>query len=55
LPALAEPAQADGRRQCGDAAWLRAQFAQHGNLHDVVRAASERLMRQNNDSRGVTP
>ena len=39
----------------GDAAWLRAQFAQHGNLHDVVRAASERLMRQNNDSRGVTP
>ena len=32
-----------------------SQFAQHGNLHDVVRAASERLMRQNNDSRGVTP
>jgi len=28
----------------GDAAWLRQQQAAHGNLHDVVRQASERLM-----------
>jgi glutamate---cysteine ligase / carboxylate-amine ligase len=28
----------------GDAGWLRAQQNQHGNLHDVVRAASQRLM-----------
>ncbi|WP_434516829.1 YbdK family carboxylate-amine ligase [Dechloromonas sp. ARDL1] len=29
----------------GDAAWLRERFRQHGNLNDVVREASERLMR----------
>ncbi len=29
----------------GDAAWLRTRQAAHGNLHDVVREASERLMR----------
>jgi glutamate---cysteine ligase / carboxylate-amine ligase len=28
----------------GDASWLRAKYKQHGNLHDVVRAASQRLM-----------
>jgi len=28
----------------GDAAWLRKEHAAHGNLHDVVRQASERLM-----------
>ncbi len=28
----------------GDAAWLRAREAEHGNLHDVVREAAERLM-----------
>ena len=30
----------------GDAAWLRARRNLHGNLNDVVREASERLMRQ---------
>jgi carboxylate-amine ligase len=29
----------------GDAAWLRERFRQQGNLHDVVREASDRLMR----------
>lgn len=29
----------------GDAAWLRERFRQHGNLNDVVRETSERLMR----------
>ncbi|MFN4326375.1 MAG: YbdK family carboxylate-amine ligase [Azonexus sp.] len=29
----------------GDAAWLRARFREQGNLNDVVREASERLMR----------
>ncbi|MGA8392989.1 MAG: hypothetical protein WB775_12745, partial [Burkholderiaceae bacterium] len=32
----------------GDAAWLRTQEKQHGNLNDVVRVASERLMGKNN-------
>jgi len=32
----------------GDAAWLRAREKQHGNLNDVVREASERLMGKNN-------
>lgn len=31
----------------GDAAWLRAREMHHGNLHDVVRDASERLMEAN--------
>ncbi|QKV56627.1 MAG: glutamate--cysteine ligase [Dechloromonas sp.] len=31
----------------GDAAWLRAREKQHGNLNDVVREASERLMGKN--------
>ena len=28
----------------GDAAWLRERQGKHGNLNDVVRAATERLM-----------
>ncbi|QLQ25988.1 MAG: hypothetical protein HZT41_15015 [Dechloromonas sp.] len=32
----------------GDAAWLRAREMRHGNLNDVVREASERLMGKNN-------
>ncbi len=32
----------------GDAAWLRAREMLHGNLNDVVREASERLMGKNN-------
>ena len=32
----------------GDAAWLRAREKQHGNLNDVVREASERLIGKNN-------
>ncbi len=32
----------------GDAAWLRDQENLHGNLNDVVREASERLMRKDN-------
>jgi len=32
----------------GDAAWLRDQHNLHGNLNDVVREASERLMRKDN-------
>ena len=32
----------------GDAAWLRAREKLHGNLNDVVREASERLMGKNN-------
>ena len=31
----------------GDAAWLRAKEKQHGNLNDVVREASERLIGKN--------
>jgi glutamate---cysteine ligase / carboxylate-amine ligase len=31
-----------------DAAWLRKKQSQHGNLNDVVREASERLMHQDN-------
>src|SRR6185369_2000073 len=34
----------------GDAAWIRAREKQHGNLNDVVREASERLMGKNNHS-----
>ena len=33
-----------------DSSWLREQQRQHGNLNDVVREASERLMRQDNQS-----
>lgn len=38
----------------GDAAWLRARQNEHGNLNDVVREASERLMRQDNQPQEKT-
>ncbi len=34
----------------GDAAWLRARQGIHGNLNDVVREASDRLMRNSDQS-----
>ncbi len=40
-------AVADGT---GDAAWLRARQDKHGNLNDVVREASDRLMRHSAQS-----
>ncbi|MBK9589894.1 MAG: hypothetical protein IPO50_15815 [Sphingomonadales bacterium] len=42
--ALSAEPQAGVAGNAGDAAWLRASEKRHGNLNDVVREGSERLM-----------